>query len=243
MLRPDSMSVNKLNTISEELTNWFNPVMTQKMIAAVLPPADDSPALTATVPLSGGEATMQPPEPSFLLDETFAIYMLGQDKIAEAIHSERSLVELVRNTDRFHHQIRTDSRPTGYAQTEMHADGTTEVCGLFVSSLAQAFDNTIEWLLQYERENPDDVKTEPLVRVLAVPSYHVNAFWLFNEESGRSDFVVIDAPLEMKGLEGKRLLSSEEFLKAFEGVSPKSGLIFGADLTSGPPPSSRASSH
>jgi hypothetical protein len=45
--------------------------------------------------------------------------------------------------------------------------------------------------------------------------------------------LVIDAPPEMAGLAGERLLSSDDFLKAFAGVSPKSGLRF-ADFTPGP---------
>jgi hypothetical protein len=224
------MSVKKLKRVSRDLTSWFDPVMTQKMRAAVPPPADNSAFLVAAGSRSMRE-TAEPSEPAFLLDETFAIYMLEEDKIPEAIKAGTSLVELVRNTGRFHHQVRTDSQPTGYARTEVQ-DGTPEICGLFVSDLARAFESAMEWLLQFEKDHDDYVQTRPLVRVLVVPSYHVHAFWLFHERSGRSDVVVIDAPPEMKGLEGERLLSSEEFIKAFEDVLPKSGLRFDADLAS-----------
>jgi hypothetical protein len=236
------MSVDKLKSVSAELTNWFNPVMTQKMIAAVSTPTDISHSFSETEP-SVRETPKEPTEPSFLLDETFAIYMLDEDKIADATQSERGLVRIVRNTNRFHHQIGTDGTPTGYARSETQADGTTIICGVFVSDLARAFDSAIKWLLQFERDNPDYVQTKPLVRVLVVPSYQVHAFWLLHEGDGTSDFIVIDAPPEIKGLEGERLLSSAAFFGAFAGVSSRSGLIFDADLTSDPPQSSRATKY
>jgi len=235
MFRSESIPVQKLQSVAAELTGWFTPVMEQKMGAASKVSTGGSSQVIAESESKSAmaENTEKPAEPDFMLDETsFAIYMLEEDKIAEAIKSGKSLVDLdIRNTRRCHHQITKAGVPTGYARTEADDSGTINVCQLFVSDLARAFDSAITWLTDYEETNPDYVKTDPLVRVLVVPAYHVHAFWILHEVSGRSDVVVIDAPPEMRGLEGEHLLSSDEFLKAFEGVSPKAGLTFDDDLT------------
>ncbi|MDQ1728922.1 MAG: hypothetical protein QOD33_1047 [Pyrinomonadaceae bacterium] len=235
MLRADSLSVDKLTDVSEKLVRWFHPVMAAKMGAAGPTESPEGGPQDHNAVAGALEPVAPIREPAFELEETsFAVYMLSEEKLNRAINSGMDLsYRDFWNTRRCHHQIKTNGVPTGYARSARLDDGSTNISQLLVSDLARAFDAAIAWLNQFEADNPEYVKTNPLVRVLVVPAYHVHAFWLFHEASGRSDMLVIDAPTEMAQLNGDRLLSSREFLNAFAGVSPKSGLLFDYPTTRG----------
>lgn len=222
MLRPDSMQESSLKQVAEQLTEWFGDEMTRKMSDARL--TEPSPVADEIMPESAGTQRADyislPPE--FTLAETFDIYILGANLIDPAIDSGEDLSKLAQWTHRAHHQIKVDNEAVGYACSLIGPE-SPEVSQLFVSDLAKAYDQSIKWLDEFEKEHQDEMVEDRLVRVLLVPAYQVHAFWLLAENE-TSELLVIAAPAELKDLQTDRLLSSEDFLKAFKDVKPFAGM-------------------
>jgi len=234
MFKPDTIAEEELKQVAHNLTPWFDSSLVEKLVTAA---ADDVPAshqpqslmaINSNASASGAADRAKgftlPDE--FTLEECFAIYMLGANSITDPASLRKDIKYLARETERWHHQIKAGGKPVAFARSKATAYSKgCEICQLYISDLAKAVDDAIQWLMKFEDDNKEYTQTEPLVRLLAVPAYNVHAFWLLKQKSGQSDLLVIDAPAELGGLKREQLLNSAEFLKAFEGHTPISGLI------------------
>ncbi|HEY0545971.1 MAG TPA: hypothetical protein VGC91_11385 [Pyrinomonadaceae bacterium] len=229
-IQPDTLAKNDLEQIAHTLTPWLDAATVRKLISAA-EGADSSKKKPVTETHTFASPTIRnAAPPSFALEETFALYRLGAKSIAGAIGSEIDIKDLAIDTSRWHHQIKVDSQPVAFARTcASEKAGSFETCQLFVSDVSGAIDDAIAWIDKYEAAHPEYAETEPLARLLVVPAFNVLALWLWKRKIGQSDLLVIDALPELDGLKGNQLLSSAEFLKAFEGHSPIAGVAFDDD--------------
>ena len=76
---------------------------------------------------------------------------------------------------------------------------------MFESEIARKIDDAIEWVDQ-------NVKGDPLVRLLVVPAYHLHAFWL--KEGNASQVLVVHMPQGFAKLQTGKLYGSKDFLEA-----------------------------
>jgi hypothetical protein len=139
-----------------------------------------------------------------------------------------------------------DGRPTGFARSLSKDGAGPEVRQLYVSDLARHMDEVITVMDEYEKQHPEYAATNPVVRLLFVPSYQTYVFWLRREEPGglmrrlmaamlnllgfdvkasnvRSDVFVISAPQSLTPLVHGAMLDSNAFLEAFRDEEPLAG--------------------
>lgn len=229
-IQPDTLAKNELEQVAQNLTPWLDTVTVEKLITAAggADSSKDKPVAKIHGLVNAMSRAAAPP--SFVLEETFALYRLGAKSIADAIGTDKDINELAVNTSRWHHQIKVDRQPVAFARTCVSGEAKGyDICQFFVSDVSGAIDSAIAWIDEYEADHPEYAETEPLVRLLVVPAYNVLAFWLLQQKTGQSDLLVIDALPELEGLKGNQLLNSAEFLKAFEGHSPIAGVTFDED--------------
>jgi hypothetical protein len=158
----------------------------------------------------------------FQLGESFVVYMLDAQTIQSAESLGQDLSQLVSPTDRQHHQLKVDQQPVAFARSDMSENNA--VCQLLVSDLAQDVQDAMVWIDEFEDAHLEYSQTLPLVRLLAVPAYNVHAFWVFKTTEYVSDVLVVSAPTWLEKLEKRRLYSTREFLQAFYGKQPITGL-------------------
>ncbi|MBV9209858.1 MAG: hypothetical protein JOZ52_04480 [Acidobacteria bacterium] len=213
-IQPDTLNTDALHQVAQALTPWLDTKTVERLFftkaaSPVLRMREDA------------------PHSPLRLQETFAIYRLGAKSIKDAAEAGKDIAEFARNTGRWHHQVKVDEEPVAFARTcAAKQDGAYDVCQFFVSDLSKAIDDAITWIDKYEAAHPEYAETDPLVRLLVVPAYNVLAFWLLKQKTGQSDLLVIDALAELVELKEERLLSSAEFLKAFGGHDPITGVAF-----------------
>ena len=86
------------------------------------------------------------------------------------------------------------------------------------SDLAEKIDVSFKWL----REN---LTADHTVRLLTVPSYHIEAFWVIQDGTDDQKVVVIESPPYMKSLKGDILYSSQEFIQCLRSERTVVGLV------------------
>lgn len=154
--------------------------------------------------------------------ESFTLYTLGTDKIRSYEPQQEEggdpLARLAKNTGRWHHQIKFDGVAQAFARSIIYEDKpkSSSVREFFASPLAGRIDSAIKWIDEY-------VEDELLVRLLTVPSYRIEAFWLLDERTNESYVLVVEAPPKFKELPRNRLISSREFLEVLSKNIPSAG--------------------
>lgn len=140
------------------------------------------------------------------LGETFDVWVLEADAV---IRSTDDLRELANPTGRLHHQVFINGVIETFARSIPlgATPDSWQVVEVFKSPLARKIDEAIRQV--------DDlyIDGDPLTRLLVVPAYQVNAFWLLNHESVEKVFV-LDRPEKFTNLPTNQLLSYKEFLDA-----------------------------
>jgi hypothetical protein len=138
------------------------------------------------------------------LTESFSIWALGADAVTK---SDVDLSQLAEQTGRWHHQIKLNGRAESFARSmPLGPDAASwMVRELFESEIAKKIDDAIEWIDQ-------NVKGDPVVRLLIVPAYHLHAFWL--KEGDASKVLIVDMPPGLTRLQYGKLYTSKEFLDA-----------------------------
>jgi len=255
---PDETPPGALKGVSRQLGGWLDKTMAGKFRAA-----GGAPDLTNEFLALGSGADSSTP-PSFELRETFRVYTLRFGQIEKGLKEGSDLTQLAEPTGRWHHQVMCNGQPVGFARSLSESAEGFDVCQLYVSALARRIDKAVTWIDDFEQSNPDYAASDPVVRLLFIPSYQTHAFWIVRgssggslralasrvlksvglnvmRESGGSDVLIIDAPSyltdvppDQKPLRGETLLSSKELLEAFHGKEP-----LGGGLTFGssmPPP-------
>ena len=140
------------------------------------------------------------------IGESFPVWFLGLDATTRLGERER-LAHTAKASGYWHHQITMPdgakrfarSKPTGPDAEDWHV---TEVVS---SDLAADIDQAIEWI-------DTNVQGDPLVRLLAIPSYLLTAFWL--ETPTDDEVLIVDMPQKYcRLLELKHLYAAADFSK------------------------------
>jgi hypothetical protein len=152
------------------------------------------------------------------LAESFPLWMLAID-ISDA--GTADLRKLAQPIGRWHHQIQLSTGKLAYARSAQ--SGTKSgpsgwrVREIVEGPLAEQVSKAIELI---DRNFPD----EYVVRLLSVPSYIVNAFWIVNDETGDQQLLFL-TPVEVADQFANRFLDPPTFLAALRGWAPAEGVI------------------
>jgi len=226
MLKTDDFPPRNLKPLTEQINNWLGDMIGSGQLT-----------LDRGVMDSGSPMTMD----SFELGENFLMAFLDVDEIRNPKSLGRDLAELVTLTGRRHHQLKNRKRAFGYARSlvpKNPEDGKPEtLCQLFATQLAPKIQDSIEWLDDHE----DKFATATWrVRLVTIPTFHTHAFLIqqlkngSDVTTGESRVLVVSAPEWMESLPFQTILSTKEFLKAFETKSPIIGVRGNADIRERP---------
>lgn len=155
--------------------------------------------------------------------ESFSVWVLKADALAQDSDDIRELAE---NTDRWHHQIKIDDKPTSYALSAAGGPKSAEwsVRELFESSLAEKISAAIDTI------DEADIPDTYIVRLLKAPAYLIEAFWLLDEQSGNQSILVIEQAPGATRLEVQILYEAKEFLAALRELPVVQGLAIEGQL-------------
>ena len=226
MFQADTIANDKLHQIAADLGRWLDPLIVTKFRAAIadanqpIQPAENE-------SLSMADTGADAPELDFKLGETFALWALGADDIMANLDAGRDLLACARSLGRYHHQLKLNQQAVAFSRARALADADFEVRQLYISPLAGQIDKAIKWLDQYGQQHQGYAATYSLVRLLYVPANQVHAFWLIDQQAGKSQVLIIDAPNFLEALRPLTLLSTADFLAAFRGKHQLGGLNFG----------------
>ena len=136
------------------------------------------------------------------LGETFSVWVLGLDAVTK---SDQDIGRLAIRTGRWHHQVRYGGRARAFARSLPTGPKPDDwaVTQLFESAVAERVDEAVDWVDQ-------NVMSDPLVRLLVMPAYHLHAFWLV--EKGLSQLLVVDMPESYTLLKYQTLYCPKTFL-------------------------------
>jgi hypothetical protein len=158
------------------------------------------------------------------LAENLRVCFLTAEEVTSAANTGKDLRMVAQETNRFHHQIRFDSRAVAYARsvqtTTPQGKLTWSVREFAVAPLAEDIEQA---LLIAE---PRLLEESTLVRLLAVPAYGVHALWLINQRH-RDQVVLVDTPSRFRWLTAFQIVESPEFLAALS----KETQVVGIHLT------------
>ncbi|MEM7725858.1 MAG: hypothetical protein AAF208_05730 [Cyanobacteria bacterium P01_A01_bin.45] len=164
------------------------------------------------IPTLGGASELK-------LFETVDIWSLRSDLLLE---STNDLTILAKPTGRWHHQIKINGVPTSYARSVANGPSALDwhVVGVFESPIATKIDDAINWI-------DGNISGDYVVRLLTVPCYQIQAFWLVNNDNSQpQQIVLISAPAEYSTLDYERAYAVDEFLDVLRTVNNIQGLCY-----------------
>jgi len=154
-----------------------------------------------------------PPENQNLnLGESFEVWRLVPNAMAELGEGVRDLHQLARRSGIWHHQIRQNMKATGFAHSKpLGADAESwALRKVFESEFAEQIDQAIDNV--EGQQIPDSVE----VRLLSVSFQHVDAFWFITEDEAQSQWnnriMIIRSSSSLPEFGPLQLMSSEAFL-------------------------------
>ena len=142
-------------------------------------------------------------QPSAELTETFPVWFLSIDAINTG---NDNLLELAQDTLRWHSQIWIDSKPEGVVRAMASGGDTSDwvVRQILKGDFAKTVDDAIRWV-------DAKVETDPLVRILEIPTFFITALWLIDGQE--SSVVITKLPEHLQSLSPLVQYSSQEFLR------------------------------
>jgi hypothetical protein len=154
------------------------------------------------------------------LCETFAVWRLKAG-IVEALNSPEfggDISYFVEATNFLYHQVREKGELVAFARSrvgdEESAMSLTQYnIGPLFSSVDRAI-GMIERSEQYDKV----AATDPVVRLLEIPSHHIIALWLYSEALKESRSVIVSAPKSISVENIGRLLTSAEFFALLKKI-------------------------
>ncbi len=151
------------------------------------------------------------------MGDTFPVYLLDA---AVLLRATDDLKELAKPSGRWHHQIKYSGQPRAYARSA--PSGATpeswSIREVMESGFAERVGTHYKWAVE-------NLVGDYKARLLTVPSYQVEAFWMIDDASGDQKIVVIDAPTRFRSLKSGAVYTSEGFLQALRSERPVTGLI------------------
>ena len=141
-------------------------------------------------------------QPLAELTETFPVWFLSIDAINTG---NDNLLELAQDTLRWHSQISIDGKPEGIVRTMASGDDASDwtVRQILTGDFAKTIDDAIQWV-------DAEVETDPLVRILEIPTFFITALWLIDGKD--SSVVIARLPEHLQSLSPLLQYSSQEFL-------------------------------
>ena len=142
-------------------------------------------------------------QPAAELRETFRVWFLPVDEI---VIGKNNLLEIAQDTNRWHSQIWIDGKPKGVVRFTPPSEDAPNwtVTQVLKGDLAEKVEDTIDWI---DRE----IKADPLVHILEIPSLFTTAFWLINEKE--SSVVIAKCPEYLHSLSPLEEYSAQDFLQ------------------------------
>ena len=142
-------------------------------------------------------------QPSAELTETFPVWFLSIDAINTG---NDNLLELAQDTLRWHSQIWIDGEPEAVVRTMASGDAASDwtVRQILKGDFAKTVDDAIRWV-------DAEVGTDPLVRILEIPTFFITALWLIDGQE--SSVVIAKRPEYLQSLSPLVQYSSQEFLR------------------------------
>lgn len=205
-----------LNKLTNQHNSWLGAAIHQ--VNAL--PSERTLAINALDDAGAGEATPEPPQTEYELGASFLVYYLDDDVLQPNGWDGSDLSQLVKDTGRRHHQLKSNGKAVAYSRTLVEND---ELCQLWVTEVAGAIQEGFEWLQRFEESNPEYAAADPLVRLLRVPSFGIYAFWIQKTKEGETSDVLVVWPRELDT--PYRLRNTEEFLGGLGDAVPMNGLI------------------
>jgi hypothetical protein len=120
---------------------------------------------------------------------------------------DEPIENLVIQTGRWHHQISIGARTNSFARSRSLGPATHDWSVTQVatdSPIAEAIDKAIDWV-------DNNVKGDPLVKLLVVPTYYLHAFWL--QEGQTNLILIIHMPDQYIRLKYETLYTPKQFLE------------------------------
>ena len=151
---------------------------------------------------------------SAALTETFPVWFLSTDAINTG---NDNLLELAQDTLRWHSQIWIDGKPEGVVRAVV-SDGDSSdwsVTQILKGDFAKAVDDAIRWI-------DAEVETNPLVRILEIPTFFLTTFWLIDGQE--SSVVIVRVPENLQNLSPLVQYASQDFLALLRQESPAIGI-------------------
>ena len=142
-------------------------------------------------------------QPSAELTETFPVWFLSIDAINTG---NDNLLELAQDTLRWHSQISIDDKPEGVVRAMASGNDASDwtVRQIVKGDFAKTMDDAIQWV-------DAEVETDPLVRILEIPSFFITALWLIDGQE--SSVVIARLPEHLQSLSPLVQYSSQRFLR------------------------------
>ena len=142
-------------------------------------------------------------QPSAELTETFPVWFLSIDAINTG---NDNLLELAQDTLRWHSQIWIDGEPEAVVRTMASGDDASDwtVRQILKGDFAKTVDDAIRWV-------DAEVDTDPLVRILEIPTFFITALWLIDGQE--SSVAIAKLPEYLQSLSPLVQYSSQEFLR------------------------------
>ena len=157
------------------------------------------------------------------LHETVDIWLLPANMITQPTNSIR---ELAKPTGQYHHQLKASSIPIAYGRT--HALGA-DSADWSVDSICNSADIAQQFELAIDEIDNMELSDDLQARLLSVPAYHLQAFWLIDstapEDDSRQLIVVIEAPSEYGFELRTKHYTPKEFLNKLRQVSHVQGIF------------------
>jgi hypothetical protein len=217
MFKSDDFPQEHLATLAAQINSWLGDMIRSGHLPA---------ARKSSGSVSSTDSDGEMDRTAFQLGEQFVMVSLNHPEVISIEQPNYDLRALVALTGRRHHQIKYGPDAIAYARSLV--DDNENLCQLFATRLAQNVQKAMVQLDKYEDGEFADGTWR--VRLLTVPPFHTHAFFLQKVNDANqvleddSQLFVISAPDWMERLRSHTLLSSSDFLSAFEGEKPIAGL-------------------
>lgn len=207
MTHPDKISPKLIKQVAREVAEFAYKTSSQP---GSLPEA--APLDFATVPRIASTLTI------------WSLKSSALEKLAQT-ELEGDLSEWAQQTPLLHHQVEWSNRPAGFVRSQREPLYEKSVVQINISASESPLHRVLEAVTENKFDEEDFMASDPVMRLLEIPSYQITAIWLFDEPRRESRIKVSSAPKRYEGLRQNRLLDSSEFFNALRTGGPLRGVI------------------
>ena len=163
--------------------------------------------------------------PSYTIGESFEVWTFARGMTKEYDAGNRDLSALCRPSGIWHHQLKVDQVPKGFARSKPLGPTAESwsVREIFWSPLAKRIDEAIDWI---DGHAPEEVEA----RLLSAPFQQTEAFWFVTKPDSplagqwNDKLWIVVASNRLPEIRPETLVNSSTFLQAMAGPKPGEGL-------------------